>query len=147
MRTHKNVRVSIELFIIGSWDGYGALGAGPDILDIQVPNLGTLLHSSFFNDTEGDDALLKLQSFPDPYMMGFHPGYTGAFSAKSLGFTDVWDGITNHRDAVYKLDYTFAHTGPSVQLTFNGLTVSEGGITTLTGDENWGIGNLIISTD
>ena len=147
LRKHKNVHVSIEVFIIGSWDGNAALGAGPDILDIQVPNVGTLLHSSFFNNTESDDAQLKLQSFPDPYMKGFHVGYTGASSAKSLGFTDVWDGITNHRDAVYKLEYSFAHSGPVVQLTFNGLTVSEGNITTLTGDENWGIGNLVITTD
>ena len=147
LRKHKNVHVSLESFIIGSWDGSGALGAGPDIFDIQVPNIGTLLHSTFFNNTEGDDAQLKLQSYPDPYQAGFHVGYTGAQSAKALGFTDVWDRITNHRDASYKLEYTFAHSGSTFQLNLNGITISEGGIRDLLSDEHWGIGNLIITTD
>ena len=144
---HKNVRLHVTLFIVGSWDGNGGLGSGPDILDIQVPGSGTVLHSTFFNNNEEDAAELPFQSFPDPYPFAFHKGYNKATRIRSLGFKEEWDGRLNPRDAVYNLDLTFAHSADSIHVIFNGLTVSENGISNLTKDENWGIRSLVMSTD
>jgi hypothetical protein len=160
---HKNVRIEVELFVIGSWDGNGGLGAGPDILDVHVLSMGKLMHSTFFNNTEGDAANLLMQSFPDPFPPNTatpqdlntesaqhpspHPGYTGAAEIRSLGFTEPWAGVVYHRDAVYKLSWTFAHDRRDLDLTFTGQTVPQPIIDSLEADEHWGIGRLRISTD
>jgi ankyrin repeat protein len=139
---HQNVTVEFDLWIIGSWDGNGGVGNGPDILDVQVPGVGTLLHSTFFNNNEGDCSNLPLQSFPDPYLGGFHPGYTGASLVKKLGFIEE-----NPRDAVYHLKMTFAHTGSELAILFRGLLTLQDGGFKLGQDEMWGIGSLKVSTD
>jgi hypothetical protein len=144
---HHNVQVEIELFVIGSWDGDGDFGPGPDIIDIQVPEVGTLLHSTFFNNTEGGAASAPAQSYPDPYGVGRHLGHTGAAEVNSLGFTDVWANQVHHRDAVYKLKYTFAHTAGNLQVSITGENVVVGSARFLTDDENWGIGSILVKTD
>ena len=143
---HGNVHVELELFIIGSWDGTGGLGAGPDILDVHIPGVGTALHSTFFNNTELDATDVPMQSFPDTYPFGFHKGYTGAASVRSLGFTESWDGRPYKRDAVYDLRYTFAHSGSGLQIVITGHTVPEI-IRALEDDERWGIGRIVVKTD
>jgi len=143
---HQDVHLEIELWVIGSWDGDGTLGPGPDIIDISVPEVGSLLHSTFFNNTEGDP-LAPLQSFPDPYPGPGHIGYTGAFEVRSLGFIEPWDGHDYHRDAVYRLHYTFHHDTPDLYVVFSGQNVPVSYLTKLTDDENWGIGGLRVSTD
>lgn len=142
---HGNVRIDLELFIIGSWDGNGGLVSEPDILDIAVPGVGRLLHSTFFNNTE-DDAGLPMQSFPDPYPFGFHTGYTGASEVRTLGYAQNWEGRTYRRDGVYHLSFTFAHRGPSLKVVFSGLTVTEGE-GSLADSEEWGLGRMVVRTD
>ena len=139
--THRNLTVEVQLLAIGSWDGNGD-GAGPDILDISVPGVGTLLHSSFFSNTEGERANLTLQSFPDEYLKGFHKGYTGASEVKSLGFLLLYP-----RDAVYNLKFTFASDTSELDLKFTGMTVPQGSVNVLMGDEAWGIGSLRVTSD
>jgi len=143
---HQDVHLEIELWVIGSWDGDGTLGPGPDIIGISVPEVGSLLHSTFFNNTEGDPAA-PLQSFPDPYPGPGHIGYTGAFEVRSLGFIEPWDGHDYHRDAVYRLHYTFHHEGSELYVVFSGQNVPVSYLNKLTDDENWGIGGLRVSTD
>lgn len=144
---HGNVHVDLRLFVIGSWDGNGGLGEGPDLLDVQAVGVGTLLHSTFFNNTEDIADGLPIQSFPDPYPFGFHKGYTGATEVRTLGFVEPWDGHDFHRDAVYDLAYTFAHTGSELQIVITGLTKPQGGTRSLTDDEHWGIGGVSIGAD
>jgi hypothetical protein len=85
---------------------------------------------------------LPLQSFPDPYLAGFHPGYTGATQVKKLGF------IEEHpRDAVYHLKMTFAHSSAQITMIFQGLLALQDGGFKLGQDEMWGIGSLKVSTD
>ena len=116
-------------------------------MDIQVPGVGTLLHSTFFNNTEGDYAGLPAQSFPDPYPFGFHKGYTGAAEAHSLGFAEAWDNRIYKRDAVYRLQYTFAHVWSDLRLVLTGQTAPEGTVQKLQDDEQWGIGAVVVKTD
>jgi hypothetical protein len=138
---HNNVTIELELVILGSWDGNGD-GAGPDIIDISVPGVGTLLHSTFFNNNEGDRANLPLQSFPDPYPSGFHKAYTGAAEVRTLGYVQNYP-----RDAVYKLTFTFAHDGSALDLRLSGLTVPQPQATQMLQDETWGIRSLAVRTD
>lgn len=137
---HGAVAVDIDLFILGSWDGNGD-GAGPDILDISVPGVGTALHSTFFCNSEEDRTNLPMQSFPDPYPFGFHKAYTGAVEVKSLGYVERFP-----RSAVYRLHYVFKHTDPELGIVFTGLTVPQDYVKGLEGDEMWGIGGLRVST-
>jgi len=136
------VRIDLQLFVIGSWDGNGGLGAGPDLIDIQVPVIGTLLHSSFYNCTENGSESVPMQSFPDSYPFGFHKGYTGAARVRSLAFVQRYP-----RDAVYPIQYTFAHDGADLEIVVSGLTVPQDDVKELSEDETWGIGGLTISTD
>lgn len=143
---HQNVHVEIELFVIGSWDGNGGLVESPDILDISVPGMGTLLHSTFYNPAENDAAGLPMQSFPDPYPLGFHPGYTGAAEVRTLLYERPWNGRDYRRDGVYELGYTFSHVGKTLQIDLAGLTHAEGE-GSLAESEMWGLGRLIVKTD
>ncbi|GEM_PF-3068751 len=144
---HQNVTVDIELFVIGSWDGDGRLGAGPDLLDVTISGVGTMLHSTFFNNDEGDAAELELQSFPVFYPAGRHKAYSGAAESRTLGFTETWNGDALRRDAVYRIRATFAHVGAKLEIVLTGLTVPQGDARTLLEDERWGIGNLVVRTD
>jgi hypothetical protein len=139
LRSHRHVQVEVQLFVIGSWDGDGRLGAGPDILEVRVPGIGTAMRSTFFNNTEDGAAGLKLQSFPEPYDFGHHEGYSGAAEVRTLGFVEPWMGKPYYRDAVYKLTFTFDHSASELVISFVGNTVPQNGIQNLTADENWGI--------
>jgi len=144
---HKNLQLSIDLFIIGSWDGNGSLGSGPDILGIVIPGVGTVLHSTFFNNADAEFAGVPLQSYPDAYPFGYHKGFCGAAEYRTLGFVEDWSGVTYRRDAVYKLNLTFAHSGSTVEIVLSGLTVPQPGVTKLDDDERWGIANMQVKTD
>jgi hypothetical protein len=137
---HGLVTVEVELFVIGSWDGNGD-GEGPDLIDISVGGLGALMHSSFFSNADDGREGLRLQSYPDPYLVGFHRGYTGAAEARTLGFP-----TRNSRDAVYKMSFTFAHSG-DLELALQGLTVAQANATDLLQDEHWGIAGLTVRID
>lgn len=137
---HRHVTVDVELFLFGSWDGNGD-GAGPDLIDISVPGSGTLLHSTFYNNADNGREGLRLQSFPEPYLRGYYKGYTGAAESHSLGFK-----TRNDRDAVYKMSFTFAHTG-SLELVLQGFTVPEETANRFLDDESWAIGGLTVKTD
>ena len=130
---HGNVGLELDLVVMGSWDGNGD-GAGPDLIDVRVPGTGTILHATFFNNTEGERAGLRLQSYPDPYPRGFYRGGTGG---TALG----------PREVRYRVRLTFAHTASTMEIVVSGLTVPQPSATTLTGDETWGIAGLTVRTD
>lgn len=73
---------------------------------------------------------------------GFHKGYTGAAENHTLGFVQNFP-----RDAVYKLVFTFDHTGTDLELVLTGLTVPQGVVQFMDQDETWGIGRLVVNTD
>ena len=114
--THNALRVSFDLYVIGSWDGNGTPRYGPDLFELSVLNGPTLLHTTFYNPAaELKDA--PLQSFPADYPLGNNKGYTGAQERNVLGlFTDE-SGTA--RDTVYRLAFTFTHRSDSVLLRFS----------------------------
>lgn len=55
--------------------------------------------------------------------------------------------VVYHRDATYRLRYTFAHDSDLLHVVFTGENVVDSGARVLTDDENWGIGSLTVKTD
>jgi hypothetical protein len=128
LSAHNKVKVSFDLYIIETWDGNGAYCCGPDNWQLTADGT-TLLYTNFANCTSGG---VETQAYPNqlpPYGPGgsFAPG-EGAFATGHLGFGS---GVCG--DRTYRLSYTFAHTAPTLTLTFTGMEDQ---------DEGWGIDNV-----
>ncbi|MBI1923618.1 leucine-rich repeat domain-containing protein [Candidatus Poribacteria bacterium] len=120
---HTSVTVSLDLFIIQSWDGNDTT-YGPDIWELNVTDGPTLLHTTF--------SVGFWQAYPDAYPGGDHPARTGAAENDTLGYTG---------DSVYQLNFTFPHTASSLALNFSAF-----GLQSL-GDESWGLDNVAVQGD
>lgn len=135
--SHSEVTVSFSLYVVRSWDG-NSDEWGPDTWDMSVVAGPTLLHTTFSNlDTgpcvgHGFD-----QAYPDNYPGGIHPPLTGADEIDTLGYPALCEA----NDAVYHLEFTFAHTDGSFQLVFTGSHLQE------LNDESWGIDDFSVSLD
>jgi hypothetical protein len=132
---HQSVTVSFDLYIIRSWDGDGSQGAGPDIWSLSVGAV-TLLRTTFsnFNGTNGS---FIPQHYPDSASGSVvHPGRTGAVENNTLGYTNG-----EPQDSVYRLSFTFPHTGNLLSLQFSGQDLQ--GVA----DESWGIDNVEVRTN
>jgi formylglycine-generating enzyme required for sulfatase activity len=132
---HRAVTVSLDLFVINSWDGNWT-SAGPDTWDLGVNGGLTLLHSSFLNGPYGDGYPMTLQSYPDNYPSGEHPARTGATENNTLGYT--WDGVGG-MDSVYHLTFNFFHTANGVALNFSGNGLED------LYNESWGVDNVMVT--
>lgn len=134
---HVSVTLSLQLFTIASWDGNSDAPGDPDgdVWDLSVVGGPTLLHTTFgIND--GDPSLdPRRQAFPGNYPGGSYLFQTGASEIDTLGYL-FWD---TKADAVYELQYTFAHSASDLTLQFSGI-----GLKSLA-DESWGIDNVAVS--
>ncbi len=133
---HKSVTLSFDLFIIHSWDGvkYG------DKWTLSVEGGPTLLHTSFANPINGTTN--NPQSFPGTHPESRFPTHTGAAEIHTLGYWNVKP--KRFGDSVYRLSYTFPHSGDSLCINFaaDGFT---GKPLRELGDESWGLDNVKVS--
>jgi hypothetical protein len=124
---HTSVQVDLSLFILQSWDGNNS--PGPDVWQAGHSASLTNLQNTTFAVVGG-----FTQCFPSDCPAS-NPARTGADEpSNSLGY-----GFFG--DSVYNLSYTFAHTGPTLVVTFTASGLQD------LGDESWGIDNLIVSTN
>jgi hypothetical protein len=117
------IRVSFDLYIIGSWDGTTGSPA-PDIWELRVAGGPTLCRTTFL--TQGDAKQAYPGTFgadPEP----LNPANEGADEVGTLGYA---------LDAVYRLEYTFEHTGDDLELHFTGTGLQD------ILDESWGLDNV-----
>jgi hypothetical protein len=128
LAAHDSVTVSLDLYIIRSWDGTDP-DWGTDNMTITADGV-SLLNTSFAN-TDG-----SLQNYPDALGGSQVSAQTGAFAVNSLGFT-YWGG--QPIDATYRLTFKFAHSSSSLTLALAAL-----GLQNIT-DESWGIDNVVVS--
>lgn len=130
---HKYLRISLELFIIRSWDGN----------DAKVPRWGTIGPDSYKMAVEGGPTLLNTtfcmcrrygdrQAFPDQYPTGHHLTRTAAAENNTLGFLFGQEPM----DATYSLSFVFAHSVDSINLFFSGSKLQS------VSDESWGLDNV-----
>lgn len=123
---HQAVTVSLDLFIINSWDAHGPVNVGgPDVWDLSVAGGPTLLHTTFSNTGYAN----PFQAYPDNYPGADHPAGTGAVESNTLGYGD----------AVYHLIFTFQHRASGLSLNFTGQGLQE------LWDESWGVDNVSVA--
>jgi hypothetical protein len=122
---HGAATVAFDLFVIESWDGNDTLH-GPDEWEMRLGSGPVLLNTTFSNT--GVDG--HRQAYPDAFPAGDHPARTGAVESDTLGYTYFGD-------SVYRLTFTFAHTGPNLVLDFSALLRA-------VFDESWGLDNVVV---
>lgn len=126
---HNQVTVAFDLYIINSWDGNGGsvYEYGHDHWQLTADGQNLILTSFANNPTVP-------QSYPNqlsPYGSGGdNPYQTGA---SSLGHTKI-----GPNDSAYRLEFTFEHTGSSLELDFTSFQDQ------LPSDEAWGIDNIVV---
>lgn len=124
---HSLATLSLNLFIINSWDGNDTGGVGPDRWQAGHSGSLTNLQNTTFS-------INSPQCFPSDCPAS-NPLRTGADeTANSLGYPVS----TFFGDSVYNLSYSFAHTGSTLTASFTGLGLQA------IGDESWGIDNLLV---
>lgn len=116
--THSKVTVSFDLYVLNGWDGNGPFG--PNRFSLTAAGVPPLLDTTFSNTQSS-------QSYPGNYPSKNAAG-TGALERNTLFYP--------MGDSVYRLKYTFNHTGPSLLLSFGADGLSG------TSNEAWGLDNV-----
>ncbi len=124
---HSDVTVSLDLFVIRTWDGNGLGPGDEDRFRVSLGDGGT---QTVVSDKSLSNTHLS-QSHPDSLTSGLtHPARTGAAESNSLGYGG---------DTVYHLDFTLPHTATTLSAQFQGI------LNQAIGDESWGIDNVQVS--
>lgn len=130
---HEALRLSFDLYIIGSWDGDTM--PGPDEWGVRIADGMTLLHTTFAVSSPNSG---RTQNFPHWVGGASHAQRTGAVESNALGYTWSNDArpIPVQTDAVWHIEIVFAHLGDSIDFEFfaRGLQPLE--------DEAWGLDNV-----
>lgn len=142
---HKYVRISMNLYIMATWDGNGTVTAkgqtiGPDVFKMGVEGGITLVDATFSNlDFEGRTipAEANTQSYPSVLRGEIFPARTGAAENNTLGFEWASDRINHPVDSVYKLNFVIPHDQAEIQFDFQGAEGLAPG-----DDECWGIDDI-----
>ncbi len=129
--THGQATVSFDLLVLKSWDGNSPT-QGPDRWSLTVSGISQPLLDTTFSNCEPIP-----QSYPDSYPSGSHPPTTGHTEVNSLGYTQLCMPYAAS-DAVYSMQYSFAHTGDQLIVTFAGAGLQS------VEDESWGLDNVSV---
>lgn len=128
LSAHNSATISFDLYVIQSWDGTSS-EYGPDTWQLSVDNGPVLLNTTFSNT--GDDG--HMQSYSGSSSSGGeYDAYTGAAEINTLGYEF-------YGDSVYRLSFTFNHTGDSLKFNFAGFGLQD------VSDESWGLDNVTVS--
>jgi predicted extracellular nuclease len=130
---HNWVTVSFDVYVIRSWNGnvVAENGAtiGPDKWQLDADGQ-TLLLTTFAN-YQGHD-----QAYPGWHPGSSYPRFTGALEVNTLGYTDN----ATPMDSVYRLSFTFLHSGVDLKLDFSATGLQ------LLSNESWGLDNVNVQT-
>ncbi|HIK49316.1 MAG TPA: filamentous hemagglutinin N-terminal domain-containing protein [Oscillatoriales cyanobacterium M59_W2019_021] len=144
---HQQATVSLDLFILKSWDG-NSITDRPDVILFHLDDGRVLLDTTFSNQNFPQSRFdaVRFQSYPDRYNatdLSENLARSGAVENNTLGYRFGFDQIGEQpADSVYHFTFTFSHNNTNLQLNFlNPLGLS--GI----GDESWGIDNFRVSVE
>ncbi len=130
---HHWVKVTFDLYIIGSWDGSSPVW-GPDLWSFSVRGAQRLISASFCGwGYAGNDE----QSYPDDYPNAIHPAWTGVAERNVVDIKDS----DRPKNGLYKMEVLFPHTDDQVILDFAGAYVDPP-----SEQQVWGIGNFEMHT-
>lgn len=151
---HSGVFAHFDLFLLRSWDG-NLLDRdgnwidyrGPDIFEFSIVDGPVLLHTTIRNVIGGctkppvQDPIICTQSYPDdfypPEQVSRYPPRTGAAESNTLGYYNAVT-TTLPQDTVYRMSYSFEHSGPYVTLNFIAEGLQE------IGNESWGLDDVMV---
>lgn len=149
---HAYVKISIDLYIHGSWDGNfmgdSTYPVGPDIwgmnIDDWVTSKNKASYQRFFETTFSNSPCNSTyclrQSFPDIFPSNFNPK-TSAISQDLPESCIIWSG---DKTSLYHVEKIFPHTGKVLAVKFydklKQLNVEDEYC-----DENWSLDNLKIT--
>ena len=125
---HSALRVAFDLYILKSWDG-NSPAYGRDRFILSVAGGPALLDTTFSNNPK----ISSEGSYQD-YPWTNSPPWSGAFSTNTLGYSHFF------YDGIYRLQFTFGHTGSNVTLNFRSSLFEGKG----TRDESWGLDNVSV---
>ncbi len=134
---HKYIRLSLDLYVIRSWDGnfvktaWGEM-VGPNVVTIGVRGGAVLMNASFANISEYN----QKQSYPDSYGFANYDPCTGVAAKNSLGFIFY---KKFEMDAVYRLSFVLPHSEEAVKIDFSAASLQNAD------DESWGIDNVEVT--
>lgn len=135
---HDTVRLTFDLYVLGSWDGHAATTGStfpsqPDLWTWGVPAIDVGHSFSFSNCVE------DVQSYPDDHIAGMPlPTNAAKFGAVSSAPIVTVDGCG---DAIYRLTATFGHTADTLEVLFLANLNEYPGSTNLA-NESWGLDNV-----
>ncbi len=145
---HSQVTLSMDLFIIRSWDGnYASDARGPDfwgyaLNDIPSDPEDPTQWDSFTTFSNWHPDTGPHQAYPNTYPTGDYPARTGASENNTLGYTFDEGQGPFAQDAVYELTTgTFAHSASTLTVAFGAVNLQS--IT----DESWGIDDFEVVLD
>lgn len=144
---HKYIRISLDLYIMATWDGNGTVNAqgariGPDVWRMGVEGSPVLLVDATFSNMDfqsrfvTDEAMT--QSYPSVLSGEVFPAKTGAAERNTLGFE--WatsDGTLRQVDSVYRLSFVIPHGAAEIQFNFQGAEGLQPA-----DDECWGLDDI-----
>ena len=134
---HSAVTIDFDLYIIGSMDGNGPAGGGPDVWSLAQTgtSTSTLLRTTFANFTGGNTQAFGSQATPN----GSFAPRTGSVASNHLGY-DTTNG-TDFGDATYHLSYTFASASAAQSFAFTSTQTESDG------NEGWGLDNIVVKVN
>jgi hypothetical protein len=147
---HKYVRISLDLYVMGTWSGNATLDAdgariGPDVWRMGVEGRAMpLVNASFSNmdfQSRSRGEAATTQSFPSVLSGEAYPAKTGAAERNTLGYE--WasdDGGVRQMDAVYRLSFVVPHEAAEIQFNFQAAEAAEG--LQHADEEAWGLDNV-----
>jgi hypothetical protein len=136
---HTEIDLSFDFVLIRSWDGI--VNGNPDEqFIVSITDGPTLLRSSFCAFYTNPNSR---QSYPAPTGKGSFPATLGAFKVAYLGYNFPLssDSKLRYWDAIYRLNYRFAHTGATVAIRFQGFNLEP------VSNESWGLDNVGVVLD
>src|SRR5258708_5698583 len=129
LKPHTAATVTFDLYVLKSWDGNNP-NYGPDRWSLSVQGGRTLLDTTFSNNPKTAAYDLSLQNYP----AADSAQQTGAAAVNTIGYKF-------YGDSIYRLSFTFAHTGETLALNFSS-SLFEG---KEVADESWGLDNVRVS--
>ncbi len=127
---HHWVRVTFDLYIVGSWDGSSPVW-GPDLWSLSVRRAQRLISATF---CAWGYAGNNEQSFPDDYPHAIHPAWTGG---TRQAVVDLPGDERPVQSGVYRVEALFPHEEASLVLDFTGAYEDPA-----KEPQTWGIGDV-----
>jgi len=126
---HDVVELSLDLYVLKSWDG-NSPQYGPDRWKLAVDGGPVLLATTFSNNHKAE----RQGSYQD-WPRAKNPPRAGAAAVNTLGCEFFGDSI-------YRLRFTFPHSGDNLTLLFISSLFEGKGVA----DESWGLDNVTVRT-